>query len=260
LSGQSLEVNKAYNLSWVPVGKRFTITRAEGPRICSIDHQPPLEIYRHHLGQEIVDGLPLSAADFPMMLERDGVLQAIHPVAINEDGSFDYIPSFHAGEQIRFGFCHADLLATGAKSNYRHLAGKGAQVAFVYSCISRKWVLGADIAVELTPVSTLCPSAGFFCYGEYYFHDSGKALFFGQPMTVLTLAEISRDCMQDPAEQAEVAAAPLEELNQESKQFRSLRVLHRLVETSAQEIEAMNKELADLAHMDSFTGLAAYQF
>ena len=55
----------------------------------------------------------------------------------------------------------------------------------------------------------LCTSAGFFCYGEYYFHDTGKALFFGQTMTVLTLAEIN----QGDTEQAKIPAAPLKQLH-----------------------------------------------
>jgi diguanylate cyclase (GGDEF)-like protein len=252
LSGAHLQANNTYNLSWIPIGKKLTITRAEGSRIYTIDNQPPLEIYRHYLGQEVVDGLPLSAADFPIMLERDGVLQAIHPIGVNKDGSFNYIPSFHAGEQLRFGFCHVGLLAQGASVNYQHLAAREVQVAFIYSCISRKWVLGADIAVELTPVSNLGPCAGFFCYGEYYFHETGKALFFGQTMTVLTLAETD----QPAAHPAERRVPVLNQPGEESKQFRSLRVLHRLMETSAHEIESMNRELACLAHKDSLTGLA----
>ena len=39
----------------------------------------------------MVAGLPLTAADFPLVIERDGAPMAFHAWGINNDGSFDYI-------------------------------------------------------------------------------------------------------------------------------------------------------------------------
>ncbi len=247
LSSDVLSVKNTYNLSWIPIGKKMTITKAEGSRVYTIDNMPPYEIYKHYLGEEVADGLPLSAADFPLIIERDGMVQAIHATGVNTDGSFNFIHNFRPGEQMRFGYCHAGLLAIGANETYEVLSTQEVQAAFVYSCVSRKWVLGTDITVELSPIADLGCSAGFYAYGEYFYHTNKEALFLGQTMTVIALSET--------AEATDLQESDRDYGASETRQFRTLRVLHRLVEKSATEIEAMNMELASLVHRDSLTGL-----
>jgi len=248
ISGIKLIAQNAYNLSWVPIGKKLTITEAQGPIVYSIDDMSPYAIYAHYLGQEVADGLPLSAADFPLIIERDGISMAIHATGVNEDGSFQYIHDFYPGEQLRFGFCHAGLLATGAQLTHEEVRSFKPQTIFVYSCVSRKWILGTDIAVELSSLEDIAPSSGFFCYGEYFSHESGRPYFFSQTMTVLSLSEGDSD-------KTAVTENEYDPRLEESRQFRTMRVLHRLVETSTREIESMNRELAKLASKDSLTGL-----
>lgn len=250
LSGESLSVHNSYNLSWVPIGKKLTITKASGSRVYSIDHQSPLDLYNHYLGPEVVEGLPLAAADFPLIIERDGIPMAIHARGVNQDGSFDYIHSFHLGEQVQFGFCHSGLLAMAAKQTFDELRAHPTQAAFIYSCVSRKWILGQDVNVEIAPIASLATTAGFFTYGEYFTHPIGKCLFLSQTMTVLTLAEL--DETELPALTAELKPLITTE---ESKQLKTLRVLHRLIETSAKEIETINHKLSEMAHEDGLTGL-----
>jgi len=250
LAGPELSAFNTYTLSWVPIGKKMYITQVEGSRVYAIDGKPPYEIYCHYLGQDVADGLPLAAADFPLMLERDGVLMAIHATGVNPDGSFEYIHNFHAGEELRFGYCHAGLLALGAGKLREEVTPMGAEAIFIYSCVSRKWILGTDVMVELQPIGELAPSAGFFCYGEFFGRPQSRPLFLSQTLTVLGLSEKG-----GAAQTAEVRPIP-EISKQMSTQFKTMRVLHRLIETSAREIEAMNEELANLARRDSLTGLA----
>jgi len=250
LSGDSLAVNRHYGLNWVPIGKKLVIDKATGRRVHSIDGRSPYELYRHYLGQEVVDGLPLAAADFPLIIERHGIRMAVHAVGINDDGSFDYIHSFHAGEQVQFGYCHAGLLAGGAQEMSAALRQHPTEAAFIYSCVSRKWILGGSVDVEIAPVAALAPTAGFFSYGEYFTHATGGAQFFSQTMTVLTLAETDRAEGDRPGAGD---VAPLTE--QDNRQLKTLRVLHRLVETSAKEVESINRQLMDMANEDALTGL-----
>ena len=251
LRGKQLEVNNHYNLSWVPIGQKFTINKAEGSRVIEIDGRSPYALYCHYLGKEVADSLPLSAADFPLIIEKGGVLMAIHATGVNEDGSFNYMHQFHPGEQVQFGFCHSGLLALSAQEIHKELADKPIDAAFIYSCVSRKWILGADISVEIAPVASLATTAGFFAYGEYFSHPDGSCRYFSQTMTILTLAERSA-APSDTTTQPKWSAIS----HEESRQLKTLKVLHRLVETSARELESTNIELATLAHKDTLTGLA----
>ncbi|RLA19999.1 MAG: hypothetical protein DRQ62_11155, partial [Gammaproteobacteria bacterium] len=226
LSGENLDVNNTYNLSWIPIGKKMTITKVDGPRVYSIDDQSPYELYSHYLGKEVADGLPLSAADFPLIIKRNNITMAIHAIGVNDDGSFEYIHSFNPGEQVQFGFCHAGLLAIGARETYNDLKSKQVQASFIYSCVSRKWILGSDINIEISPIAKLAPTSGFFAYGEYFtFQKQKSCLFLSQTMTVLTLAERSEFENRVIHENL-----PLPITDEESKQFKTLKVLHRLVE------------------------------
>lgn len=251
IAGADLIANNAYTLSWVPIGKTLTITRAEGARVFAIDGQTPYDIYSYYLGQEVADGLPLSAAEFSLMIERDGVLMAIHATGVNADGSVDYIQNFTTGEQLRFGHCHAGLVGLGAQRLCEELSAQPAETAFVYSCVSRKWILGADVLVELAPVNGVAPSTGFFSYGEFFGRPYEKPRLLSQTLTVLCLAEGKGHSRRD-----EIIDGKPEAVNAASRQFKTMRVLHRLVETTARDVETMNQELAGLARKDFLTGLA----
>ncbi|MEL6579080.1 MAG: diguanylate cyclase [Cyanobacteria bacterium J06621_12] len=251
LSGDKLSVNNSYNLSWIPIGKKLKITKVTGRRVYTIDDYTPLDLYDHYLGSEVVTGLPLAAADFPLIIEREGTPMAIHPLGVNDDGSFNYMYSFEEGEQVQFGFCHSGLLRIGAKQTFDELKTNPIQAAFIYSCVSRKWILGQDINIEIAPLSKLALTAGFFAYGEYFTHHPRRCVFLSQTMTVLTLAE--SDPTKSPILVDELKSFITEE---ESRQFKTLRVLHRLVETSTREIEVTNQKLVEAAHKDGLTGLA----
>lgn len=251
IAGANLTANSAYTLSWVPIGKKLTITRAEGSRVFTIDGQTPYALYSHYLGKDVADGLPLSAAEFSMMIERDGILMAIHATGVNPDGSIDYIDNFKAGEQVRFGHCHAGLVDVGAERLCAELGAQAAQAAFICSCVSRKWILGADVQIELAPVDRVAPSTGFFSYGEFFGRPYSKPLFLSQTLTVLCLAEGT-----GKARRSEIIDSEPDPENATSRQFKTMRVLHRLLDTSAREIETMNQELAGLAQKDFLTGLA----
>lgn len=250
IGGPNLVADNTYNLSWVPIGKYLTITEVDGNRVFSIDGRTPYDLYVHYLGQEVADNLPLAAADFPFIVHRDGLDMAVHALEVHVDGSFSFIHDFHVGEQMRFGFCHAGLLALEAQVCLAQVAGFKPEALFVYSCVSRKWILGPDISVELSGLSGIAPSAGFFCYGEYFQQSKGKPYLFSQTMTVLSLTESGKD------DSLRAPVSPSDFPVDGSRQFRALRVLHRLVDKSTREIQIMNEELASLANMDSLTGIA----
>ncbi|MDK9707438.1 MAG: FIST C-terminal domain-containing protein [Desulforhopalus sp.] len=238
LSGDSLRVGTDYNLSWVPLGKKMTITAATGTCIHTIDNRPAKDLYSHYLGEHIAGRLPQSAAEFPLVVRRHGVLLARHANRVLPDGSLEFMAPFYTGETVQFSFCHSGLVAESARATFSRFASSPCDVVFIYSCLSRKWVLGEDSKLELQPLAGLAPTAGFFCYGEY-FRNEDDNMFLSQTMTVLTLAEdgVGR-ADTEPVQSLEVQ-------DYRSKQVQDLQALHRLVETSAEEREAVIKELQE---------------
>lgn len=235
LSGNSLNIDNRYNLSWAPLGKKMTITKAEGTSINTIDNRPAKELYKHYLGDEVGARLPHSAAEYPLVVERNGVLLARHANRVQEDGSLDFMAPFYTGETVQFAFCHSGLVVEAAKKLYEELESQNHEAIFIYSCLSRKWVLGEDAKLEINPLANLAPTSGFFSYGEY-FHNDNENMFLSQTMTILALSET--DSQMKTAQ-----PAPYDFTAGETKQVHDLQALHRLVETSAKEREDLIQEL-----------------
>ncbi len=251
LNGEKLFVDNRYNLSWVPLGKKMTITEAAATHIKTIDNRPAKEVYSHYLGDDVGDRLPHSAAEFPLVVERNGVLLARHANRVLEDGSLDFMAPFYPGEQVQFAFCHTDLVVDSARKLYDEFSKSNHQAIFIYSCLSRKWVLGQDSVIEIAPLASLAPTSGFFSYGEY-FNSQGENMFLSQTMTVVALAEQSdsaETALQEPRDQYDFQEA-------QTKQNQDLQALHRLVETSAKEREELICQLKiALAEIKTLQGL-----
>jgi FIST C domain len=141
-------------------------------------------------------------------------------------------------------------VTNAARTIFEEFSARPHEAIFIYSCLSRKWVLGEDSKLELTPLASLAPTAGFFCYGEY-FHNSGANMFLSQTMTILALAEEGAAKQKDQSPSREIPKF----LKYETKQVQDLQALHRLVETSAEEREAVIKELqAALSEIKTLRG------
>lgn len=240
LSGSHLIMDTHYNLSWAPLGKTMEITLAKGTRILTIDDKPAKEIYTHYLGENVGDRLPSSAAEFPLVVERHGMQLARHANKVLPDGSLEFMAPFHTGEKVRFAFCHTGLISESAHHMYNALVSRKSVAIFIYSCLTRKWVLGKDSILELAPLASLAPTSGFFSYGEYYRNNS-QNMFLSQTMTLLALSEKGA---ARPEQAASCKEMPLFDTH-ETKQVQDLQALHRLVETSAKEREVLIGELQE---------------
>ncbi len=240
LGGKDLIAHNNYNLSWVPLGKAMEISHAENTCIHTIDGKPAKDIYTHYLGENVGERLPQSAAEFPLVVERHGVQLARHANRLLPDGSLDFMAPFYTGEKVWFAFCHSGLVAQAARQMFDNFTAKSCDAIFIYSCLTRKWVLGEDSKLELAPLACLAPTSGFFSYGEYY-SNRGKNLFLSQTMTVLALHEKG---IEGHSKEGAYDTEP-DFPDNETKQVQDLKALHRLVETSAAEREEVILELQE---------------
>lgn len=248
LSSECLRIFNDYNLGWVPVGRNMQVTQCEGGRVISIDNRSVADLYKHYLGQDVAEGLPMSAVDFPLIVERSGVAVARHGNRLYPDGSMDFMSRFQVGDQVRFAYCHAGLIESQANELAERVRDFGPEGVFLYSCVCRKWALGGDVYAELTPFAREAPTAGFFSYGEFFHRDNAN-VFLTQTMTMLALSEVP------PAAVAgELGAARVP--SHQSRHFSSIKVLHHLIEQSARELEEVNAELEALTATDHLTGIA----
>ncbi len=168
LNGKDLEVSHDYNLGWKAVGPTFTITKAQGNRVYEINNKPIKALYAEVLGEEVVQNMPISATEFPLLKQENGVIIARAMINILDDESILYAGLVHEGDQVSFGLGSATAVNNYHPQKNLTIANKKFQAAFVYSCAARKQFLSFSLEKAFSSIAQLAPTAGFFTYGEFY--------------------------------------------------------------------------------------------
>ena len=180
-----------YAFNWLGLGKKFTVTKAVGNRIYTLDDTPVIDIYKKYLGNEITEQLPDVGLDFPLIICHNDS----HPVARAvmtkfDDGSLGFAGSIREGEKVQFGFGDIESMVTLHNERDRELFDKPIESIFIYSCIARYTLMGEDVALESHRYQRIAPTSGCFTYGEFFHNsESGSNTFLNQTMTMFALSE-----------------------------------------------------------------------
>lgn len=181
----SFSVGTGVRAGWFRVGVPKKVTRARGNVLYELDGEPAWEVYKRYLGR-FASEMPRVGAEFPLgivqedetLTEEDGapVLRAI--MAHNEhDGSLTLGGEISQGGMVVM--CTGgtrdkilDASSEAARSAMSAVGGSGsADVAFVYSCMARRKLLGRHAKDEFERISQVVgngtPTWGFYTYGEY---------------------------------------------------------------------------------------------
>lgn len=188
LSGRELHVHNAYGLNWQPIGRNFTVTRAEGERVYSIDNMKVTDLYARYLGNQIASQIIDKSTQFPFLLKRNGIEIGRDIHRIHEDGSVTLSGSLYTGETVRLGFGDPELIIESSVKLMESLREIPAEAVLIYSCEARRRFLFNSIHQELAPLREVAPASGFFTRGEFY-HHNGRHMVINHSMTLLFLSE-----------------------------------------------------------------------
>ena len=189
LSNPNLEVFHTYNLSWSPIGKKMIVTKSSGNIVYEIDHMPIGDVYAKYLGEDVVQNMPGSTVEFPLIMHSGNVDIARSMIAIPQDKKgIIYAGELPEGSEVHFGIASPTMLSQSSKKSYFMARENPIEGLFIYSCIARKTFLGKDLESEFKPLATIAPVSGFFTYGEFYSGEDGNK-FLNVTTTILGLSE-----------------------------------------------------------------------
>ena len=191
LSSPTLNVFHDYNLSWKPIGKKMTVTKSKGNLVYEVDNQPIKDVYAKYLGEDIVQKMPASTIEFPLIFNEGNVDIARSMIALPDDNGIIYAGELPEGTKVRFGIGSPKMLTDSAYKSYSLAAESPIEGIFAYSCIARKAFLGKNLESELSPLAKIAPMAGFFTYGEF-FHGEDDNKLLNVTTTVLGLSETNK--------------------------------------------------------------------
>jgi len=187
----SLNVFTETNFGWASIGKTMTITKVVNNIIYEIDGMKAQDIYSKYLGKDIGDNLPLSAMEFPLILQHKNFKVARAILGVGEDSSLIFAGNFKKGDKVKFGYGNLKDILDGGVRISKKIEKMPVETIFAYSCVARKKLMGSkNIKRELDTLSQIAPLSGFFTYGEFF--SSSHCLthhFLNQATTFLILSE-----------------------------------------------------------------------
>ncbi|NPA55712.1 MAG: SpoIIE family protein phosphatase [Epsilonproteobacteria bacterium] len=192
LNSEVLHVINDYQLNWKPFGKVMRVTKAQKNHLFDIDNMRVAKLYRKYLGDTIADGLPLSATEFPLIKNDNGVEICRAFAYMFDDGSFLTIGNLYEGDTVQFSVGNVNLIVNQTKYNIDKIFTTQPEVIFTYSCAGRIAFLQSQVNVELQPLNDIAPIVGFFTYGEIL-HKHNKNYLMNYTLTFLALSEEVRE-------------------------------------------------------------------
>lgn len=232
INSQNLHVNTAYSFFWQEIGKPLTVTKVKDNRVYEIEGVRAVDIYAKYLGPKVAELLPATGIEFPLIITRNGVKIARAVLGKENDGSLVFAGNLDVGDKVHFGYGNSNMILNNSVQARDKFKGQPIESIFVYSCMARRRFLKNDITVELTPLSSIAPTSGFFTYGEFY--KSRKSELLNQTMTVLALSESSE------VSQVDSCSSEVYEISENSA---TQIALSHLIQVTSQELHDTNNNL-----------------
>ena len=161
---------------WTGSGKKMTVTQSDGHVVHTIDHQPALLAFKQHFGALP----PTFLGQFPLLVHGEEGATYLRACldSDQEAGTLSFGGSVEQGATVQFTEVLEEGLLQGSVDSlaqaFDRFAGSSPQVALIFSCAARKWVLGMEVPKEIELLRALSAErgvpdlaiSGLYCFGE----------------------------------------------------------------------------------------------
>ena len=184
---------------YAPTGKEGIITAADGNIVREIDGKPAFEFYKRYLGDSV--GNLAEYSGYPLMVRENDEAEYCIRSAIgrgSDEGSMLFLSEMREGAKVRISEASRDMLIGGARGSVlgalKAYPGEKPDAALLFSCVSRKRLLGTRAKEELeivkSVVSDSLPICGFYTYGEIApARADGRVLFHNNSFVTVFIGE-----------------------------------------------------------------------
>jgi signal transduction histidine kinase/ActR/RegA family two-component response regulator len=237
ISSEKLNVQNGYSFFWQDIGKELTITKVEENIVYEINGVSAVDTYRKYLGEEAAQRLPAIGIEFPLIINRNGVKVARAVLGKGDNGSLIFAGNLNVGDKVHFGFGNANAILQESIKIGKRFESIPVESIFVYSCMARRRFLEDAISTELSPLSKIAPTSGFFTYGEFF--KSEECELLNQTMTILSISE-SDEIIKRKADEDIDIDLQMESISATNK------ALSHLIDQTTHELKETNENLESL--------------
>ncbi len=236
LYNDNLKVTTEVNFGWKNLGKKLKITKVKENIVYEIDNIPAVDIYKKYLGKHVVEDIPASIVEFPLIIQRDGVNIARAVVGQQEDKSLFFAGNINLNDEVTFGYANIKSMLKDGNNSYTKFSNLNVESIFIYSCMARKIFIGDEISLELKPLNKITELSGFFTYGEFFSDTKiNENKLLNQTMTILALSE-NTETIPPKKNDNQI-------ITNKSSQYRTLEALTHLLTQTTSELEEIHNSL-----------------
>ena len=240
LGGDDFHVKTTFITGWMPLGREFQVTKADGFTLYEIDNEPAFEKYHRYLNIENDENFFTNSLEFPFFYEHNGINILRAPVACDENGALTMTADMDEDVRAQVAYGDPETILSSVKKGAAEFCDFIPDVINVYSCAARRTFWGADeISGESLPFESVAPTSGFYTSGEFLRTDDNV----NQHNVTLVVAALREGGIEEKLKPELV----VEEKNLSGK----VSMINRL----ASFIQAATKELEIAAKTDALTGL-----
>ncbi len=166
--GEDLHIETAKVSGWKPLGKPFTVTKADGNVLHELDGKPAFEAYSKYLNIQNDYYFFSNTLEFPLFYYDNGENLLRSPMACSENGALLLASDMENGSITRIAYGDPQSIMESVTVETSKLAKFCPEAIHLYSGVGRRTFWGdADINKENAPFNSLARTCGFFGSGEF---------------------------------------------------------------------------------------------
>lgn len=185
----ALQVETFTNYKLQEVGKTFTVSKAKGTTIISIDKKKPIQLLEHYLGKDFIVQIRDMRKEFPFILDKKENRIAIWVENILDNGTIEVNHEVSEGDRLVFAYANIRAIIEDTLSEMKRLSKLNIETIFAYNCVSRKRLLHDFADEEIRMLNEIAPTNGFFSNGEISSGKNKRPELVGHALTYLALTE-----------------------------------------------------------------------
>ncbi|HET7091353.1 MAG TPA: FIST N-terminal domain-containing protein, partial [Anaerolineae bacterium] len=192
------EVGYAFSHGYHPTGKKAVITKASGRKLIEIDGRPAMDVYAEWTKMPKADlggsAILMYSVLHPLLLRKNGLTLAVHPVAGYADGSIETGVALAEGRTLELGESTVDGLIAEVEQVIKAAAqGVKKPAAVILShCGGRAIGLGdriGEVTAQVRRAAGDIPWIGYLAFGEQGCLVPGEASHANLSLSALVLGE-----------------------------------------------------------------------
>lgn len=243
--GEELFVHSIKVTGWKPLGRKFTVTKAEGSTLYELNGVPAYDVYNKYLNINNDENFFYNTLEFPLFYSHNGTTILRVPVASNADRSISMSSDIEVGSTVRISYGDPKTILESIAADSRRVRKFCPDLLHIFSCAARRtfWTSN-EPTYELEPFKDIAPSVGFFSHGEFL-RDKNCLNQHNVTLVIAALREGAAEASEIPAAEPRISRSKLPLVSR----------LATFISATSLELEEMNQKLIAAAITDGLTGL-----